>query len=78
MSFSRNPLKSGQGFNEYKMTLEEAERLCRNPLKSGQGFNHRESDECLTTRLPTCRNPLKSGQGFNPIEVSMLLAAAGS
>ena len=39
-SLSRNPLKSGQGFNEIKNSIKKAvDSMSRNPLKSGQGFN---------------------------------------
>ena len=34
----RNPLKSGQGFNDEVEKIENI-LLGRNPLKSGQGFN---------------------------------------
>ena len=37
---SRNPLKSGQGFNKTKMVwAKRIYNISRNPLKSGQGFN---------------------------------------
>ena len=36
---SRNPLKSGQGFNLEIPFLNASTISCRNPLKSGQGFN---------------------------------------
>ena len=35
---SRNPLKSGQGFNKNKNKTNKRS-VSRNPLKSGQGFN---------------------------------------
>ena len=36
---SRNPLKSGQGFNLNTVALVKLDAYSRNPLKSGQGFN---------------------------------------
>ena len=65
---SRNPLKSGQGFNP-KELLTKAKSRCRNPLKSGQGFNMKVIEQRKEI-YGECRNPLKSGQGFNFIRCS--------
>ena len=75
---SRNPLKSGQGFNPEPKEPEEKEEKGRNPLKSGQGFNKEEFPDLRLTK-EECRNPLKSGQGFNKtallrLNISILVA----
>ena len=60
----RNPLKSGQGFNQIQAKLTKIlSWICRNPLKSGQGFNTGGSIDNVVNIHG--RNPLKSGQGFN-------------